>query len=1321
MTNEEVYIKYLKEVKRKLKASEMSVMVGAGFSKNVDNDLFPSWWQLLRDMVLFRNEKKFVDEYLQIRPASKRPNKDKFINDKVDQYFNEIGFLKVASRYMEQHGYRESVDTYIEYRTPYIVNYEGNKYLRYFENEQPKDLFLTDEHLSSHRKLVNLPWNNIYTTNYDNLLEGCVDEDVEGEILKQIKSIRSALAEMVTQQIENEKKVEELKEELIKLKDKNRPSKISFERPGIAFEAEFATDELESDSENEVEIKKLDILKKEISDIEWKIQFTARQILLKEDELSKLELLRKECPSVVVRSSQLALKKTRNIIKLHGSRRTENNSIFGFDDDARKQYVITQEDFDTYPVKHEAFTQLMRISLLQESFCLIGFSGVDPNFLAWIGWVRDVLFKDKEGSDKDPLKKIYMISVSKLPVVGTINYGRTTFYENQRIADIPLMEDKCIDFMEEATGLKVKSRQSKKDVLNLFFDYLQSDIPLTGPELAIEVSYRSKFNQILDNQPNIERGKISKEEVEGLLQHFSDLPELVKYNRFPSLIFSYEFSRRKFLDRIDLYLNVIQEDREQLQIYLNAVSIFMKVQSYPIFLLHDKRETFNKILNYSKEISDQLYAEFLLLFLKEAIWEGNEKEVNKIEKKLRNYSDENVDQERQYLLALYNLLRCRFDVLEKRLSAWIARGHWVVKKASLLSNLEPDKARELLLNNDIRVVQEHLYELELEKYLDTSIYYGGTKSIEQYRYLKDSGLHTIANSADYLLREINKDAIKILPYGDNRYTINNSMTLSNTSKELQSLQYVGLMLDSGYPYAISFRNFREPSVIYSVFKNVLPYRCFPIIQSVLQFSDYKFVRRVAQDFILTNHGIEIFERICADLQRAYFNRRTPNRYKEGILAFLSELINVIEPSKWSSFFRKVWNSELSDMHKRHNTKNGWSTYLNKGLNLIQSPSLISKIVNDCLTTYIKDHGAENLIQYLYELASNPYLKLHATAITSENNEVVIELIKTIKVQPASIFLCGNLEVLLAAEHKEMIYEELKSFDFQKVESSAFWRVAVYFTKDDLEILEKIKSAILKNKSLWDAGFLKESGFSYTRRDFISLHYLRKIDEFPGLRWNEEEVLSLYEVLIPVFERIKGAIEKKIDLEFFNNVLEEMVLFLQDESEILETVEGFNTLQYEAIKLHTGQRKFDDPLQGLISTDQSKVLRALNGLLTNMYEFQDLSTYKIYTDVIVNKVLLQSQPRLEACIDALSNLLYYHKDKDKLQWYKDILVAILIKYKEVPLENGDQPFIEEKLVRIAFVLDNWGMKDEIIMHFLSLLKLSRFNNVKFNLATELKMC
>ena len=71
----------------------------------------------------------------------------------------------------------------------------------------------------------------------------------------------------------------------------------------------------------------------------------------------------------------------RRIVKLHGSF------------PSHRPFILTEEEYRTYPERFAPFVNLVRQSLLENVFCLIGFSGDDPNFLHWLGWVRDMLDK----------------------------------------------------------------------------------------------------------------------------------------------------------------------------------------------------------------------------------------------------------------------------------------------------------------------------------------------------------------------------------------------------------------------------------------------------------------------------------------------------------------------------------------------------------------------------------------------------------------------------------------------------------------------------------------------------------------------------------------------------------------------------------------------------------------------------------------------------------------------------------------------------------------------------------------------------------------
>ncbi|MGC2162034.1 MAG: SIR2 family protein, partial [Silvibacterium sp.] len=75
----------------------------------------------------------------------------------------------------------------------------------------------------------------------------------------------------------------------------------------------------------------------------------------------------------------IAATRAPRIVKLHGSL------------PSNRPFILTEEDYRTYPKVFAPFVNLVQQVLLENELCLLGFSGDDPNFLEWSGWVRDQL------------------------------------------------------------------------------------------------------------------------------------------------------------------------------------------------------------------------------------------------------------------------------------------------------------------------------------------------------------------------------------------------------------------------------------------------------------------------------------------------------------------------------------------------------------------------------------------------------------------------------------------------------------------------------------------------------------------------------------------------------------------------------------------------------------------------------------------------------------------------------------------------------------------------------------------------------------------
>jgi SIR2-like protein len=117
-------------------------------------------------------------------------------------------------------------------------------------------------------------------------------------------------------------------------------------------------------------------LHKQLMELPWQDVLTTNWDTL-------LERTKPETPDRIyscVRNVQEIAHQTRpRIVKLHGTL------------PSHKPFVFTEDDFRTYPARFAPFVNLAQQVMLENELCLVGFSGIDPNFLAWSGWVRDTL------------------------------------------------------------------------------------------------------------------------------------------------------------------------------------------------------------------------------------------------------------------------------------------------------------------------------------------------------------------------------------------------------------------------------------------------------------------------------------------------------------------------------------------------------------------------------------------------------------------------------------------------------------------------------------------------------------------------------------------------------------------------------------------------------------------------------------------------------------------------------------------------------------------------------------------------------------------
>jgi hypothetical protein len=149
---------------------------------------------------------------------------------------------------------------------------------------------------------------------------------------------------------------------------------------------------------------------------------------------------------VVQDAADLAQVRGPRVIKLHGSINTNS------------RLVIAEEDYRTYPSRSAAFVNTARQVFLENELCLLGFSGDDPNFLQWSGWVRDHL--------GESARRIYLVGSLGL------SPAKRRLLESRNVAPI--------DFALLAGDLE--RGEAERWACELFLNFLES----RKPRLAID-------------------------------------------------------------------------------------------------------------------------------------------------------------------------------------------------------------------------------------------------------------------------------------------------------------------------------------------------------------------------------------------------------------------------------------------------------------------------------------------------------------------------------------------------------------------------------------------------------------------------------------------------------------------------------------------------------------------------------------------------------------------------------------------------------------------------------------------------------------------
>lgn len=1003
---------YIEHLQDKLDDRLLSFIIGAGFSKNLHND-FPSWAELLGDLVkeLYHDE---IETAYVAQSENKRDYQD-FCKEKVAKIIKRDGYLKIASDYITRCGYRECIDDYIEKHTPYLVRTNDG-----FELHRDGMPIAKQESLDLrvHRALFSLNVQDIYTFNYDNLLELTSDADQEEALQQKRRDIQRELAKFEQLVIQYKEKRSALKEE--------KTTKLISEECQTQSSDNSAMDALKRFYEQHIE-RYLSVS----GDSSWDAIDSAIEEKRMEyhSSMDQLDTKCKQLYHKVNQSWDISLSSGRkNIYKLHGDLRIDKSHPYGFDNDINHHYIICREDYDTYTTRHEAFVNLMKISLLKGSVCVVGFSGDDPNFLNWMSWVRTILQKRNDPDSVD--NHVFFIDATG---TGLPSDKRQLFRNN---------------FIQYVSLENIYQKGNATANLLCFFDELKDHsgdykVLLNEATKSHDTDAISRLGQWRTHYylPRLDGG-LNGEYRREILSNYSKSAPLTD-DRVREFIIVLT-GERLFIH------NVIGEDWDKAE-------IFDSDTRNTIDLLEIREQIVeNRPAQIDINRGDAFYYERILQLLF-AFEYGQAYDL------LRQWSPRGFWQVRRLaMLSIFKLPeREKVNVVIFNKHSYDSLQEYIYA-LNILPNIRgvytQRKGGGMTAHGDVGPIIEKL--------------------IERY-----PNLHELHEDIKLFKKDLlQNDDTTIKAYGSNYW----SYTFDRMDKKkLRSLQLFQTFIELGLPMNGRLMNYLDVKIWYAAFKKLYKEYPYPCLYFSLQYGlNKQFMKRVAQDYAYSSELRTMLPDLLNKLLQAYRSDKTPRNVSEGILHVCTFWLQCVDSAIWKDAFRYIigrCNLQSTDINRAR--LNPIYDFIETGLQMSKDTRLKQKVCLACLRKQLAiDHVDNSLI-----IASCRGLKGIDSAIG-----IQIDHLLKVCSESAQFFVLENLKKYMNRSQRDRLREVMRSHDYTQERDVIMFELATrYLSQKNSDLHTNLKSAILESSQLWCTG-IKDDGVITGGQHYIRLSHLQKL-------------------------------------------------------------------------------------------------------------------------------------------------------------------------------------------------------------------------------------
>lgn len=1195
-SQKEIFKKFLCDYKD----NKMSVLVGAGFSMNVSNK-FLSWRTLMKEIAEYIYKDKIelhCENYIHIHGNDE--NIDEIKNKYIDTILDNEDFLQLASKYIQKKGYREAMDYYIECHTPQLVVSSENGDI---ELKTSKSILgtVTKSDLSVHKSLLRCRrFQNIYTTNYDNVLE-----------------------------------------------------------------------------------------------------FTSK-VLSEEEPYSSY--------NIVESGKKLSGNLSRNIIKIHGSICDDKND-FQFDGDSHLRYIIAQEDYDTYMEKHEAFSYLMRIAMLQGVFCLVGFSGTDPNYLAWVRWMSDILdvedddkiyLLDIEGKDiHDDLRLFYSnhhIVVINLWNENILNQILKDFrdyeiykeiidnegYQQANNNIISVLLEKKKQFENADNELKQKLEPDivkyRKLILDNFFKYLQSSDSENSSRSYIYNGGDTSLNR--EDCKNDENLKPQSDVIKPIEQSLSLAETKAKYFDYRNLWISISelIEENKDLHEV---INKLQE--------LKSICRFSRIifpQERVISRLMTKKQlTRDKAYLFALAVSDigQLpsyyrnYHNDDVELNKQPIWI----QLKEREDTLRGSAEcfkELIDDSSIYEQVQRHLFHLNFHEAKILIDNWKAGDYWIQAKAMRMAVYNDNKKDALDLLDDAikneKNQSEKLFEVVMANFISTQ--WPNPYNMDEFWKYGLEGQGDLLRSMMSTLRKIEEKPQRRGWIGTTTYFGNNH---GDYVKSLRILQFI---IDSGIYLSIPGSYIFDIASWYKVFTNLYEHFPYPCFFYSIQYNDKEVQRRIGEDLTYNVKLQDFVQDILKKSLYAIGDKFTPLYLKNGMLNIIAIMYTAVNEDDWFELFKETVFEKLLDNLGNIQDYDNWVFNTRYALANIRKQENVYYIFMQLIDHFsnnekiVSDLIVNNLSVYLLE--------------SKYKLDSILDFPRVLQAETLDLLDCLNKYNMLSNNCIKEICETIINTSIDNIPHD---RIVLFqlvnLTMHNTVALDKIKECFL-SMDIWHCGLLSNEEFGWTEPMYIRLNLLNN-----KITWNDNEFEIIKDNLINNVSKYNKA-HKTLHEDTFMKSIQARYL-----SDMLKYINGLNNKRrmelsdvYSEIEgLLAYRLEYANNIDLLMSEQSSDVNYALGNIYEGITNY-GIEKYRNDIDFLIDRAILKTPTALTSNIRCIW-LIIKEKGEDLIELdYSDKIIKLLSEFKKSEAWNRlDLRLAFNYLYSIAKKMKELGIQNDVI--------------------------